>query len=152
MRAAAVAIIRRVATGENTKADRIAFLVRDRLGAVGIGYLLLVLAEQITDHAPAEVRNVLSKVCPELALIGEEFDSIARRARSFVPHAPCRRPPTDRAVISAYVADYLSAVQRQDMGAMAQVMRRIESGNVADWAVTYEIILALAAMYSPAST
>ncbi|AVZ70968.1 hypothetical protein SLUN_00500 [Streptomyces lunaelactis] len=134
------------AMGERRVAGMQFDLVEARWGAQGLDHMLLLLAEDIVQHAAISARNPFARVVPEQALTPDQLE--AARERVLGEPEPVS-DASDSATLCERVAAYLNAVQRDDTDGQKRVLTQIRNGRPGDLYAVREITLELAALYSP---
>ena len=149
VRTTAAAMLSRTAANDHRGAHQMGTMVFTRYGEAGVAVLMAASAEEIIQHAPASVRNPYARVQPELALTPDEFQVIVHRILSDWAGDSTRAPATEEQHYRA-VAHYLTAVQRQDVDAVNQLVQLIgRQGHPTDFPVLYDTLRVIATRCSP---
>lgn len=151
-------MLRSTARGDHRTAGRIGAGLVARFGTGGTAIAMTVWAEEIADHAPAAVRDVFGKPEPGKALTPEaEAIAAARVHQGYGESAahgirvPADPQMPDPGTLHGPMAQYISAVQRQDAVGMKAALRNLDAMPQAAGDLLRELLLVMAADCSPSS-
>jgi hypothetical protein len=149
-------MLRSTARGDHRIAGRIGGGLIARFGTGGIAIAMVLWAEEIADHAPAAVRDAFGKPQPDKALTPEtEAAAVARVQQGHRESAalgisvPADTEMPDPATLHRPLAQYISAVQRQDTDGMKIALRSLDGAPQVAGDLLRELLLAMAADCSP---
>jgi hypothetical protein len=137
------------ASGERRVPRLLQRTVDRKWGAQGLDFVLLLLAQEVVQHADGSVRNAFAKVIPEKVLDRVQYEELT--ARLLAPHAEAESSVSDINMLCQVVADYLNAVQRDDVDEQDRIVSPHRHGQPGDLATVREIVLELAALHSPSA-